>query len=465
MENYDVVVVGGGPGGYVAAIRAAQLGLKTALVEKEWLGGVCLNVGCVPSKALLKNAEVAHLLQKRGREFGFRFENLELDYGSAVKRSRQVSNRLTKGVGFLMKKNNIEVYMGTGRLTGPNSLAVSAADGEVQTLQAANIILATGANPISIPGIQVDGEKILTYREAILQEKLPQSVVIVGSGAIGVEFATIWNAYGAEVTLVEMLPRLLPLEDEDASAELAKEFKKRKIKVLTGHRVMGIEVTDTGVAVTVSNENGEQVLEAEQALMAIGFRPNSQGLGLEEVGVKLDQRGAVEIDERMATNIPGIWAIGDLTAKLMLAHVGSAQGIICAENIAGVETITLNYEMMPRATYCQPQVASFGLTESQARERGYEVKVGRFPFQANGKALGLGESGGWVKIVTDAKYGEILGAHMIGPEVTELLPELTLAQMMELTAEEIGRNVHAHPTLSEMLMEAAHAVDGHAIHI
>ncbi len=465
MQTYDVVVVGGGPGGYVAAIRASQLGLKTALVEKEWLGGVCLNVGCIPSKALLKNAEVAHLLRKRGREFGFSFENLDLDYGSAVKRSRQVSSRLTRGVGFLMKKNNIEVFMGTGRLTSRDVVEVTAADGSVQSIQAGNIILATGATPISIPGIQVDGEKVLTYREAILQDKLPQSVVIVGSGAIGVEFATIWSAYGVEVTIVEMLDRLVPLEDEEVSEELARAFKRNKIKALTGHRVMGIETTQRGVAVTVDSGGEEQVLSADQALMAIGFRPNSQGLGLEAVGVKVDKRGAVEIDDRMATNIPGIWAIGDLTAKLMLAHVGSAQGIVCAENIAGVETITLNYEMLPRATYCQPQVASFGLTESQARARGHDLKIGRFPFQASGKALGLGESGGWVKIVTDARHGEILGAHMIGPEVTELLPELTLAQMMELTAHEIARNVHAHPTLSEILMEAAHAVEGHAIHM
>ncbi len=465
MQTYDVVVVGGGPGGYVAAIRASQLGLKTALVEKEWLGGVCLNVGCIPSKALLKNAEVAHLLRKRGREFGFSFENLDLDYGSAVKRSRQVSSRLTRGVGFLMKKNNIEVFMGTGRLTSRDVVEVTAADGSVQSIQAGNIILATGATPISIPGIQVDGEKVLTYREAILQDKLPQSVVIVGSGAIGVEFATIWSAYGVEVTIVEMLDRLVPLEDEEVSEELARAFKRNKIKALTGHRVMGIETTQRGVAVTVDSGGEEQVLSADQALMAIGFRPNSQGLGLEAVGVKVDKRGAVEIDDRMATNIPGIWAIGDLTAKLMLAHVGSAQGIVCAENIAGVETITLNYEMLPRATYCQPQVASFGLTESQARARGHDLKIGRFPFQASGKALGLGESGGWVKIVTDARHGEILGAHMIGPEVTELLPELTLAQMMELTTAEIARNVHAHPTLSEILMEAAHAVEGHAIHM
>ncbi len=465
MQTYDVVVVGGGPGGYVAAIRASQLGLKTALVEKEWLGGVCLNVGCIPSKALLKNAEVAHLLRKRGREFGFSFENLDLDYGSAVKRSRQVSSRLTRGVRFLMKKNNIEVFMGTGRLTSQEVVEVTTSDGGVQSIQAGDIILATGATPISIPGIQVDGEKVLTYREAILQDKLPQSVVIVGSGAIGVEFATIWSAYGVEVTIVEMLDRLVPLEDEEVSEELARAFKRNKIKALTGHRVMGIETTQRGVAVTVDSGGEEQVLSADQALMAIGFRPNSQGLGLEAVGVKVDKRGAVEIDDRMATNIPGIWAIGDLTAKLMLAHVGSAQGIVCAENIAGVETITLNYEMLPRATYCQPQVASFGLTESQARARGHDLKIGRFPFQASGKALGLGESGGWVKIVTDASHGEILGAHMIGPEVTELLPELTLAQMMELTTAEIARNVHAHPTLSEILMEAAHAVEGHAIHM
>ena len=465
MQTYDVIIIGGGPGGYVAAIRASQLGLKVAVVEKEWLGGVCLNIGCIPSKALLKNAEVAHLLNKRGREFGFRFDNLEVDYGAAVKRSRRISNRLTKGVGFLMKKHNIDVINGTGRLTGQNRVEVSGLNGQVDEYQGVNIILATGATPFIIPGIQVDGEKILTYREAILQEVLPKSVVIVGSGAIGVEFATIWNAYGVEVTIVEMLPRLVPLEDEEISTELTKAFKKNKIAVLTGTRVESIVARDDGVSINISTEAGEKVLDAEQALIAIGFKPNTHGLGLEDTGIELDQRGAIEIDERMATNVPGIWAIGDVTAKLMLAHVGSSQGIICAENIAGIETTTLDYEMIPRATYCQPQIASFGLTESQARERGYESKVGRFPFQANGKALGLGETSGWVKIITDGRSGEILGAHMIGPEVTELLPELTLAQMMELTTAEIARNVHAHPTLSETLMEAAHAVAGHAIHV
>ena len=465
MSEYDVIVIGAGPGGYVCAIRAAQLGLKTAIIDKQWLGGVCLNVGCIPSKALLKNAEVAHTLRERGKELGFSFENLTLDYAVAVKRSRQVSDRLTKGVGFLMKKNKIDVHMGAARLTAADTVAVTDAEGKISELKAKNIVVATGASVAVPPGWTIDGEKVVTYLEAILQEKLPRSAIVIGAGAIGVEFATVWNSYGVEVTIVEMLPRLVPLEDEEIGAELGKAFQKRKITSLVGHKVLSLQATESGVEVKVSGQKGEKTLQAEQALVAIGFKPNGRGLGLEELGVKLTERGAVEIDERMATNIPGIWAIGDVTAKLMLAHVGSAQGIVCAENIAGVETVKLNYEMMPRATYCQPQVASFGLTEAQAKERGYEVKIGRFPFQANGKALGLGESAGWVKILTDAKYGEILGAHLIGPEVTELLPELTLAQLMELTPAEIARNVHAHPTLSEALMEAAHGAEGHAIHI
>ena len=465
MSDYDVVVIGAGPGGYVCAIRAAQLGLKTAIVDKQWMGGVCLNVGCIPSKALLKNAEVAHTLRERGKELGFSFENLTLDYGVAVKRSRQVSGRLVKGVEFLMKKNKIDVHMGAGKVTGRDTVVVEAKDGKTTELKTKNIVVATGASVAVPPGWTIDGQKVVTYLEAILQEKLPKSAIIIGAGAIGVEFATVWNAYGVDVSIVEMLPRLVPLEDEEVSAELTKAFNKRKINLYTGARVQGIETSETGVRVKVSSEkDGEKTLEAEQALVAIGFRPNGKGLGLEELGVKLSERGAIEIDERMATNAPGVWAIGDVTAKLMLAHVGSAQGIICAENIAGAETIQLNYEMMPRATYCQPQVASFGLTEAQAKERGYEVKIGRFPFQANGKALGLGDYAGWIKLVTDAKYGELLGAHMIGPEVTELLPELTLAQMMELTPHEIARNVHAHPSLSEALMEAAHAAVGQAIH-
>ncbi len=465
MDNYDVIVIGAGPAGYVAAIRSAQLGLKTAIVDKQWLGGVCLNVGCIPSKSLLKNAEVAHTLRERGKELGFSFENLKLDYGVAVKRSRQVSDRLTKGVGFLMRKHQIDVHMGEARVAASDSVRVTDKEGKTTDLKTRNIIVATGASVAVPPGWVIDGQKVVTYTEAILQEKLPKSVIIIGAGAIGVEFATIWNSYGVEVTLVEMLPRLVPLEDEEIGSELAKAFARRKISVHTSTKVNSVITTDNGARLSISGEKGEQTLEAEQVLVAIGFRPNGRGLGLEEIGVKLSERGAVEVDQRMATNIPGVWAIGDVTAKLMLAHVGSAQAIICAENIAGVETATLDYTMMPRATYCTPQVASFGLTEAQAKEKGYEVKVGRFPFQANGKALGLGESSGWVKLITEAKYGEILGAHMIGPEVTELLPELTLSQMMELTPAEIARNVHAHPTLSEVLMEAAHAAEGHAIHI
>ncbi len=465
MTEYDVIVIGAGPGGYVCAIRAAQLGKKTAIIDREWLGGVCLNVGCIPSKALLKNAEVAHTLRKRGKEFGFKLEGLELDYGAAVKRSRRVSSRLVRGVGFLMKKNNIDVHMGSAELTSATGVKVTDESGGSTQLKAKDIVIATGAQTMLIPGVAVDGEKVVTYREAILQEHLPHSVVIVGAGAIGLEFATVWSAYGVDVTLVEMLPRIAPLEDEEISGELAKQFTRRGIKVMAGTRVESVETTENGVHVTVSNEDEAQTLSADQALMAIGFRPNIQGLGLEAAGVELTERGAIKIDERMATNVKGVWAIGDVTAKLMLAHVASAMGIICAEHIAGEETISLQYEMMPRAIYSQPQVASFGLTQAQALEKGYDVREGRFPFLANGKALGMGDSGGWVKLITDARYGEILGAHMIGPEVTELLPELTLAQMMELTPGEIARNVHAHPTLSEVLMEAAHAAHGEAIHL
>ena len=465
MANYDVLVIGAGPAGYVAAIRAAQLGQKVGIIDKEFLGGVCLNVGCIPSKALLKNAEVAHTLRERGEEFGFSFKDLKLDYGAAVKRSRQVSERLVKGVEFLMKKNKIDVHMGTAKLMAKDTVSVKPQKGEAVEHKAKNVIIATGASAMSIPGVEPDGEQILTYWPAILQEKLPKSVIIVGGGAIGLEFATIWSSYGASVTLVEMLDRIAPLEDEEVSKELAKAMTKSGITIKTGAKVEKVEKSKAKVKVTISGKNGQETLEAEQVLLAIGFRPNASDLGLEQAGVKLGQRGEILIDERMATNVPGIWAIGDVTAKLMLAHVGSAMGIVCAENIAGVETIKLDYRMMPRATYCHPQVASFGLTEAQAKEAGYELKVGRFNFQANGKALGLGDYAGWVKLITDARYGEILGAHMIGPEVTELLPELTIAQMAELTAAEISRNVHAHPSLTEVLMEVAHVAEGHAIHM
>jgi dihydrolipoamide dehydrogenase len=465
MTEYDLVVIGAGPGGYVSAIRASQLGLKTAIVDKQWMGGVCLNIGCIPSKALLKNAELAHTLRHRAKDFGIAFDNLTFDFSAAVKRSRQVSDRLTKGVGFLMKKNNIDVYMGTAMLKNKNTVQVTGSDGAVQELNAKNIIIATGSYPTPIPGVAMDGKKIVTYKEAILQENLPASVVVIGGGAIGLEFSTVWNSYGSKVTIVEMLPHIAPLEDDEISIELEKAFKKAGIDVLTGHKVLSVEPTGTGVTVKISGADGEKVIEAEQALVAIGFKPNTANLGLEAVGVKLTERGHIAIDDSMATNVPGIYAIGDVTGKFLLAHVASAQGMVAAETIAKHETTKLDYAMMPRATYCQPQVASFGYTEAQAREKGFEIKVGKFPFIANGKSLGLGESAGFAKIITDAKYGEILGAHLIGPEVSELLPELTLAQRMELTAEDIARNVHAHPTLSEVLMEAAHGVSGSPIHI
>jgi dihydrolipoamide dehydrogenase len=458
--KYDVVVLGAGPGGYVAAIRAAQLGLKTAIVEKKWLGGVCLNVGCIPSKALLKNAELVHTLRERASEFGIQVDNLKVDYSAAVKRSRQVSSRLTKGVGFLMKKNNIDVFMGAGKLAARDKIVVTGEDGKTQEVSAKNIIIATGAYSANIPGVEVDGQKVVSYTEAILQETRPEKAVIIGAGAIGVEFATVWSSYGTQVTIVEMLPRVLPLEDEEASTELARAFKKRGVELMTSTKVLGIEKTAKGVVVKVSSDAGEKALEADQALVAIGFKPNTANIGMEAAGVKTDKRGFIEVDDRLATNVPGIYAIGDVTGKLLLAHVASAMAVAAAENIAGVETSTLDYRMMPRAVFSSPQVASFGLTEAQAKEQGYDIKVGRFNFMANGKALGLGEGAGFAKIITDAKYGEILGAVMVGPEASELLPELTLAQRSEMTAEEIAHNVHTHPTLSEVLMEAAHAVNG-----
>ena len=456
---YDVIVIGAGPGGYVCAIRAAQLGLRTAVVDKEWLGGVCLNVGCIPSKSLLKNAEVAEILRHGGKDFGFSVDNLKLDYGAAVKRSRQVSDRLTKGVGFLMKKNNIEVHYGVAVLRSKSGVEITDKDGQKKILEARHIVIATGARPSLIPGIPADGQKVLTYREAILQEKLPASIIIIGGGAIGVEFATVWNSYGCKVTVVEMLPTLVPREDEEIGAELSRRFGRAGIVVKTGTKVEGVDATGDGVKVKINGPTGAETLEAEQTLVAIGFKPNSENLGLEALGVMLE-RGFIQVDDRMQTNVPGVWAIGDVTGKFMLAHVASAQGIVCAENMANHPTVKLDYGAMPAATYSHPQVASFGLTEKQAREKGHDVKVARFNFQANGKALGLGDYQGFVKIVTDGRYGEIIGAHLIGPEVTELLPELTLAYSAELTIEQIARNVHAHPSLSEVIMEAAHGLTG-----
>ena len=463
MKEYDVVVVGAGPGGYVAAIRASQLGKKVAIVEKQWLGGVCLNVGCIPSKALLRNADLAYTMREHAADFGISFDKLTLDYGAAFKRSRNVSNRLTKGVAFLMKKNKIDVLMGTGKFSAKETLEVTLNDGGQESLKAKDFIIATGAHATVVPGMEPDGIKVMDYMHAILLEELPKSAVIIGGGAIGVEFATVWSGYGVDVHIVEMMPHLLPLQDAEAAAELQKAFAKRGVKVHTGSKVKAVVKTETGTQVTLENEKGEETLEAEVTLVSIGFKPNTVGLGLEEIGVELDRRGFVVVDEYTKTNVDGIWAIGDVTGKMLLAHVASTMGILCAEAIAGVETKPIDFKMVPSATFTSPQVAGFGYTETEAREAGKDIKVGRFNFQANGKALGLHEYAGFAKVVVDAKYGEILGAVIVGPEASELLPELTLAQANELTIHEIARNIHTHPTLSEVLMEAAEAAEGQSI--
>ncbi|GAB4551510.1 MAG: dihydrolipoyl dehydrogenase [Anaerolineae bacterium] len=463
-QAFDVVVLGAGPGGYVAAIRASQLGLKTAIIEKQWWGGVCLNVGCIPSKALLHNAELAHVVKHRAKEFGFKIAGeVELDYSVAFKRSRQTSDRLVKGVQGLMRKNQITTFNGWGHFKDAKTIEVTLNDGSTETVNAKNVIIAVGSEVRTLPNTQIS-DRVRTYLEVILDDKLPKSMVIVGAGAIGTEFAYVMHNYGVEVTMVEFMPSMLPLEDEEISKELEKQYIKMGVKVYTNTKVEALAEDAHGVTVTISQNGQPQTLRAEMVLQAIGWKPRS-GYGLENTGVKLDQRGWIEIDGFMRTNVEGVYAIGDATGKLQLAHVASAQGIICAETIAGSETMPLDYVMMPRATYCNPQVASFGYTEKQAREKGYEIKVAKFPWQANGKALGLGDYAGFVKLISDAKYGEILGAHLIGPNVTELLPELTLAQLWELTPAEIARNVHAHPTLSEALMEAAHGLEGHMINL
>jgi dihydrolipoamide dehydrogenase len=463
-KEFDLVVLGAGPGGYVGAIRASQLGLSTAIVEKKYWGGVCLNVGCIPSKALLRNAELAYILNHESATYGISGD-FTLDYGVAYKRSRRVSNGLTKGVQFLMRKNKIQTYEGWATIEGANHLSIAQNSGESEEIRFKNLMIATGAATRLIPGAELS-ERVVTYEEQIMEDSLPGSIVIAGAGAVGVEFAYIMRNYGVDVTLVEFADRILPLEDPEVSAELAKAFKKLGIRILTGTRVDSIADDGEGVLVTVTNGDGAQeTLPADRVLQAIGFQPRVDGYGLEKLGVELNEFRGIAVNDKMQTSIPNIYAVGDVTAKLMLAHVAETMGVVAAENIAGAPTVTLDFDMMPRATYCQPQVASFGYTESQAKERGYDINVAKFPFQANGKARGMGDATGFVKVISDAKYGEILGAHMIGPDVTELLPELTLARAAELTPAEIARNVHAHPTLSEALKEAAHGLEGHFLNI
>ena len=459
MATYDTIVIGGGPGGYVAAIRASQLGQKTAVIEKQHMGGICLNWGCIPTKSLLRNADVANLLQD-GKTFGFSFDNLKLDYAVAQKRSRQVSGRLVKGVGFLMKKNKIDVIEGTGTLKSTTEVEV---DGQVH--EAKHIIIATGARAKLLPGIEINGKTLLTYHQALELTEVPESLVVIGAGAIGMEFSYIFKSYGADVTVVEMLPHALPLEDEDISQEIEKQFNRAGIKIRTGTMVDKVDDHGDRVTVTVSQGDETEELKADMALISIGVAPNSQNLGLEHAGVEVDDRGFIKIGDKMETNVPNIYAIGDVTGKLALAHVASAQGIIAANGIAGEPTRVLKYENMPRCTYTHPEVASVGLTEAQARERGYKIKTGKFPFQANGKALGMHENTGFVKVVAEDKYNEVLGVHLIGSHVTELVAGPTGMIGLETTLEEIANTVHPHPTLSEVVMEAAHAGLGEPIHM
>ncbi|MDB5101006.1 MAG: lpd [Cyanobacteria bacterium RYN_339] len=455
----SVIIVGGGPGGYVAAIRAAQLGLAVTLVEREWLGGVCLNWGCIPTKALLRNAEVLSLF-KHAKDWGVTMEKLTADYGSAFDRSRQVSDKLVKGIQFLMKKNKITVVEGAGKLVAPNTVQVGA-----KKLTADHVILAVGARPRLFPGMVADGKRLVTSRAALLENRdAPKSLVILGGGAIGCEFAYIYNQYGAKVTLVELQPHLLPLEDPESSTVLEKAYQKEGIELMLGCGYVSHEIGAKGVKVKVKTPQGEKTVEAERMLVALGISPNTEELGLEAVGVKTE-RGFIQVDEQMRTNIPGVWAIGDCNGRSGLAHVASAQGVVAVETIAGHHPPALRYEDMPRCTYCHPQVASLGLTEAQAKERGFDVKVGRFPLAANGKALALGDATGQVKVVVDGKYGEVLGVHMVGPDVTELLPEFGLARTAEATVTEFEYSVHAHPTLSEALHEAVLSAQGIALHI
>ncbi len=466
MPHFNVVVLGAGPGGYVAAVRAAQLGQSVAIIEEKYWGGVCLNVGCIPSNALLKNAEIAHTLKHKSEFFGISGE-FTLDFGKAWDRSRVVADGRVKGIHYLMKKNKVTEFEGRGSFTGPKAITVTKSDGSTEEVTFDNVIIATGSTVRLLPGVTLS-ENVVTYEEQTLTRDLPGSIVIVGAGAIGMEFAYVLTNYGVKVTIIEFLDRALPNEDADVSKEIAKQYKNLGVDILVSTKVES--VVDSGDKVTVTytdNKSGAQgSIEADKVLMSIGFAPRVEGFGLESTGVKLTDRGAIEIDDFMRTNVEGIYAIGDVTAKLQLAHVAEAQGVVAAETIGGAETMALgDYRMMPRATFCSPQVASFGYTEAQYKETGREYKVATFPFMANGKAHGLGEPVGFVKLIADAEHLELVGGHLIGPDVSELLPELTLAQKWDLTALELARNVHTHPTLSEALQEAFHGLAGHMINL
>jgi dihydrolipoamide dehydrogenase len=462
-EKTDLVVVGSGPGGYVAAIRAAQLGQRVAVVEADRPGGICLNWGCIPTKALLRNAEVLQLFH-RAAEFGVTLDNLRADYGAAHARSRQVADRMSKGVEFLFRKNKIMLVPGRGELVGPGAVRVRAAAGETRTLEARAVILATGAAPKSLPGVAIDGRRVISSDEALRLDRLPPSVVVIGAGAVGVEFADVFASYGVQVTIVEALPRLLPLEDEEIARHLARSFARRKIDVRAGARVHAVRPGADGVTVEIEQEGQAARLEAAVVLMAVGRGANTAGLGLDAVGVAVE-RGFVKVSPRMETSAPGVYAIGDVAGPPLLAHKASAEGVVAAEAAAGHAGASVDYRAIPSCTYCHPQVASVGLTEAQARADGRAVAVGKYQFVANGKAQALAEPEGLVKIVAAAETGEILGVHIIGAEATELIAELTLGKTLEATVEEIGHTIHAHPTMAEAVMEAALDAMGQAIHL
>jgi len=460
---YDLIVLGSGPGGYPAAIRASQLGKKVAIVERESLGGICLNWGCIPTKALLKSAQVFEYA-KHAADYGIEINDPKQNFGNIIKRSRGVADKMNKGVQFLMKKNKIDVVMGTGKLVAPNKLEVTAADGGKQTLEAKNIIIATGARARELPALKLDGKKIVGYRDAMNLPNQPKSMIVVGSGAIGTEFAYFYNSVGTKVTVVEFLPRIVPVEDEDISKELEKNFKKQGISIMTNSEVTSVDTNGEGVKAKIKTPDGEVTLEADILLSAVGITANIENIGLEELGIKTD-KGRIIVDGNQQTNIPGVYSIGDCTPHQALAHKATKEGINAAEHLSGQKIEPIDYNNVPGCTYCSPEIASIGFTEKAARDAGYDIKVGKFPFMASGKASAVGATEGFVKVIFDAKYGEFLGAHMIGYNVTEMIAEVSVARKLETTAHEILNAIHPHPTMSEALKEATAVAYGEATDI
>ena len=460
---YDLIVLGSGPGGYPAAIRASQLGKKVAIVERESLGGICLNWGCIPTKALLKSAQVFEYA-KHATDYGIELNDPKQNFGNVIKRSRGVADKMNKGVQFLMKKNKIDIVMGTGKLIAANKLEVTAADGSKQTLEAKNIIIATGARARELPALKLDGKKIVGYRDAMNLPTQPKSMIIVGSGAIGTEFAYFYNSMGTKVTIVEFLPRIVPVEDEDISKELEKNFKKQGISIMTNSEVTNVDTSGEGVKAKIKTQDGETTLEAEILLSAVGITANIENIGLEELGIKTD-KGRIIVDANQLTNVPGVYALGDCTPNQALAHKATKEGINAAEHLAGKKPEPIDYNNVPGCTYCLPEIASVGYTEKAAKDAGYELKVGKFPFVASGKATAAGDTTGFVKIIYDAKYGELLGCHMIGNNVTDLIAEVVVARKLETTAHEILNSIHPHPTMSEGVKEATAVAYGEATDI